>query len=164
MATDLKAILDNTAPAIASDPGLAAVRLTATCELAGVTEVDVRLGSQVIKADQPPVLGGRDAGPKPVEFALGSCQAMTYRFWSEKLGIRIDDIKVDIEGDLDVQGILGLRDRVRPGFADLNVNVSISGPEPHQRYEQLHQAVNSHCPVLDIFPAPVPVTTTMSVN
>ena len=167
MATDLKAILDHTASAIASDPGLAAVRLNAACELTGVTEVYVRLGNQVIKADQPPALGGQDAGPKPVEFALaalGSCQAMTYRFWSEKLGIRIDDIKVDIEGDLDVQGILGLRDGVRPGFAGVNVKVHISGPEPRQRYEQLHQAVNSHCPVLDIFTAPVPVTTAISVN
>jgi OsmC-like protein len=79
--------------------------------------VDVRLEEEVIKADQPPALGGKDAGPKPVEFALaalGSCQAMTYRFWSEKLGIRFDDIRVDVEGDLDVQGILGLRDGVRP--------------------------------------------------
>ena len=167
MATDLKTILDDTASAIAADPSLAAARLNADCELVGVTEVDVRLDNQVITSDQPPGLGGRDAGPKPVEFALaalGSCQAMTYRFWSEKLGIRIDDIKVDVEGDLDVQGILGLRDGVRPGFSDVNVKVHISGPERHQRYEELQRAVNSHCPVLDVFTTPVPVTTTMSVS
>jgi uncharacterized OsmC-like protein len=167
MPTDLKTILDNTASAIAGDPSLAKVRLNADCELVGVHEVDVRLDNQVIKADQPPVLGGNDAGPKPVEFALaalGSCQAMTYRFWSEKLGIRIDDIRVDVEGDLDVHGILGLRDGVRPGFAGVSVNVHISGPEPHQRYEELQRAVNDHCPVLDVFTTPVPVTKTMSVS
>ena len=70
MATDLKTILDDTASAIAADPSLAAARLNADCELVGVTEVDVRLDNQVIKSDQPPGLGGRDAGPKPVEFAL----------------------------------------------------------------------------------------------
>ena len=89
---------------------------------------------------------------------------MTYRIWSEKLGIRFDDIKVEVDGGLDVQGILGLRDGARPGFADVSVNVHISGPEPRERYEELQQAVNSHCPVLDIFTAPVPVTTTMSAS
>jgi uncharacterized OsmC-like protein len=167
MPNDLKTILDHTASAMAVDPSLAAARVNAGCDLVGVTEVDVRLDNQVIKADQPPALGGKDAGPKPVEFALaalGSCQAMTYRFWSEKLGIQIDDIRVDVEGDLDVRGILGLREGVRPGFGDVSVNVHISGPESRQRYEELQRAVNSHCPVLDVFTTPVPVTTTMSVN
>ncbi len=167
MPNDLKTILDRTASAIAGDPSLAAARITAGCELVDVTEVDVRLDNQVLKSDQPPALGGKDAGPKPVEYALaalGSCQAMTYRFWSEKLGIRIDDIKVDVEGDLDVHGILGLREGVRPGFGDVSVIVHISGPEPRQRYEELQRAVDTHCPVLDIFTAPVPVTTTMSVR
>ena len=131
MAADLKSILDGTASAIAADPAIAAARLTAGCELVGVTEVDVRLDGQMIKADQPSALGGADAGPKPVELALaalGSCQAMTYRFWSEKLGIRFDDIRVNVDGHIDVQGILGLREGIRPGFADVAVQVLITGP------------------------------------
>jgi uncharacterized OsmC-like protein len=167
MPNDLKTILDRTGSAIAGDPSLAAARVHAGCELVGVHEVDVRLDGEVIKADQPPAFGGKDAGPKPVEFALaalGSCQAMTYRIWSEKLGIPFDDITVDVEGGLDVQGILGLRDEVRPGFGAVSVNVQISGPEPRERYEELRRAVNSHCPVLDVFTTPVPVTTTISVS
>ena len=167
MPTGLKTILDNTASAIAGNPSLAAARFDADCELVGVHEVDVRVNNQLIKADQPPALGGSNAGPKPVELALaalGSCQAMTYRIWSEKLGIRFDDIKVEVDGGLDVQGILGLRDGARPGFSDVSVNVRISGPEPRERYEELQRAVNSHCPVLDIFTAPVPVATTMSAS
>ena len=163
----LKTILDDTASAIAGDPRLAAVRFAADCELVGVTEVDVRLHDRVVKADQPPVLGGNDVGPKPVEFALaalGSCQAMTYRFWSEKLGIHIDNLTVDVQGDLDVQGIFGLRDGVRPGFGNVSVTVHINGPETLERYEELRQAVNDHCPVLDVFTNPVPVTTAMSVR
>ena len=137
----LKTILDDTASAIAGDPRLAAVRFAADCELVGVTEVDVRLHDRVVKADQPPVLGGNDVGP-----------------------IHIDDLTVDVQGDLDVQGIFGLRDGVRPGFGNVRVTVHITGPETLERYEELRQAVNDHCPVLDVFTNPVPVTTAMSVR
>ena len=135
--------------------------------MVGVHEVDVRVNNQLIKADQPPALGGSDAGPKPVEIALaalGSCQAMTYRIWSEKLGIRFDKITVDVHGDIDVQGILGLANAVRPGFGDVSVRVRVNGPEPQERYEELKNAVDRHCPVLDVFTAPVPVTTSISAN
>ena len=136
MPTGLKTILANTASGIAGNPGLAAARFDAEYELVGVHEVDVRVNNQLIKADQPPALDGSNAGPEPVEYALaalGSCQAMTYRIWSEKLGIHFDNIKVEVEGGLDVQGFLGLRDGARPGFADMSMNVHISGPELHQR-------------------------------
>jgi hypothetical protein len=36
--------------------------------------------------------------------ALGSCQAITYRFWSEQLGIRIDRHNVEVNGDVDLRG------------------------------------------------------------
>lgn len=165
--TDLKSILDGTAAAIAGDPTLAAVSISADCALVGVHEVDVQLNDRMVKSDQPPVLGGEGLAPNPVEIALaalGSCQAQTYRFWSEKLGIRIDDVSVDIQGDLDIQGIFGLRDGVRPGFSEVRMNVQLTGPESSERYEELRRAVNDHCPVLDVFANPVPVSSTMSVD
>lgn len=164
--TDLKTILDDTATAIAGDRSLAAVSISADCALVGVHQVAVRLNDRVVTSDQPPMLGGDGSAPNPVEIALaalGSCQAQTYRFWSEKLGIRIDDVSVDIQGDLDIQGIFGLRDGVRPGFSDVRLNVRLSGPEPQERYEELRRAVDDHCPVLDVFANPVPVTGTMTV-
>ena len=112
MTTTLKTILDGTASAIDADPSQAAVRLNADCRLVGVHDVSARVFDCVVKSDQPPALGGDGLAPNPIEIALaalGSCQAQTYRFWSEKLGIRID-VTVGIEGDLDVQGIFGLQD------------------------------------------------------
>lgn len=165
--SDLKTILDTTAAAVAQDPSAAAVTLAADSELIGVTEVDVRVGDRVVKIDEPEALGGTNLAPNPHEFALaslGSCQAITYRFWSEKLGIRIDELRVDVRGDLDVHGVFGLKDGVRAGFSDVDVSVQISGPETPERYEELRIAVNKHCSVLDIFANPVPVTTSMTVG
>lgn len=165
--SDLRTVLDATAEAVARDPSAAAVTFAADSDLVGITEVDVRIGDHVVKIDEPEALGGTNLAPNPVEFALaalGSCQAITYRFWSEKLGIRIDRLHVDVTGDLDVHGVFGLKDGVRAGFGDVDVRVRVSGPEPAERYEELRRAVDEHCPVLDIFSNPVPVTTSMGTQ
>ena len=165
--TDVKTLLQETASAVALDPSLAAVSVTAECALIGVHEVDVRMNDQVVKSDQPPMLGGDGLGATPAQIALaalGACHVQTYRFWSEKLGIPVDDVTVDIKGALDIQGIFGLRDGVRPGFSDVQVTVALRGPEPLERYEELRRAVDAHSPVLDVFANPVTVTTALSVR
>lgn len=71
------------------------------------------------RRDQPPALAGGGAGPTPGEIALaalGACHAQTYRVWSERLGIRIDDVAVDVRANVDVHGSFGPAKDVRPGF------------------------------------------------
>jgi len=70
--------------------------------------------------DEPAKLGGGGAAPNPVQYALtslGSCQAITYRFWAEHLGISLDKLTVRVEGDLGIRGFSGFNDSVRPGIA-----------------------------------------------
>jgi uncharacterized OsmC-like protein len=67
--------------------------------------------------DEPPALGGADSAANPVQYALaslGSCQAITYRFWAEQLGIAVDSVSVRAEGDLDLRGFFGVDETVRP--------------------------------------------------
>jgi uncharacterized OsmC-like protein len=162
--TFIKGVIDATADAITLDPKAGAVRLQVDSNLVGLCEVDVRIGNRVVKVDQPAALGGTDIAPTPVEYALGSlgsCQAITYRFWSEKLGIRIDNLRVEVCGDLDMRGVFGLQGGVRAGFGNVDVKVHVSGPEKPERYEELRRAVDRHCPVLDIFANAVPVQTAL---
>jgi uncharacterized OsmC-like protein len=65
---------------------------------------------------KPPALGGADAAPNTVEFALAgplSCQAISYRFWAAKLDIPLDDAQLDVEGDPNVREFFGQQDGVR---------------------------------------------------
>ena len=89
--------------------------------------------------------------------ALGSCQAITYRVWAAQLGINLDKVEISIDGDIDLRGFFGIDDGVRAGFNSVRINVSLGGPEPSARYEELAAAVDAHCPVLDLFRNPVPV-------
>jgi uncharacterized OsmC-like protein len=162
----LTSIIDSTADAVAQDSGNAAAVFRASGSLTTGVATEVTAGRHTFVVDEPPALGGEDAAPNPVEFALASllsCQVVTYRFWAERLGVAVDSIDVSAEGDLDVRGIFGLHDAVRPGFGDVRLAVRIAGPEPEERYRELKAAVDAHCPVLDLFANPTRVTTALEV-
>ncbi len=83
---------------------------------------------------------------------------MTYRFWAEKLGIQLDDLDVTVAADIDLRGFFGVDDEgVRPGFSNVKVEVTPKGPESAERYQELADAANAHCPVLDLFSNATPV-------
>ncbi len=154
-------VIDATKAVIAEDASKAQALFQTTNELIGTAKVEVRVGSgHCFVVDEPESLGGGNAAANPVEYALaalGSCQAITYRYWATQLGIRIDELTVEVDGDLDVRGFFGVDDGVRPGFGAVRVRVRLSGPETAARYKELAHAVDAHCPVLDVFQNPVPV-------
>lgn len=162
---DLRAIVEGTAAAVADDPDKAAALFRATGDGADGVRTDLRIGRHELSIDEPPALGGQDAAINPVESALAalvSCQVVTYRFWAAKLGVPLDDVHVETEGDLDVRGFFGLDDAVRPGFGEVRLAVTLSGPAPAEEYARLKETVDEHCPVLDLFRNPTPVTTRLA--
>ena len=165
--TSLGTVIADTRKAVAEDPAAAQALFSTDGTLTGITEVDVRTGSHSFTVDEPPALGGGGIAPNPVEYALaslGSCQAITYRFWAEHLGVSLDTLTVRVEGDLDIRGLFGFDDDVRPGFTAVRVAVTATGPETAQRYQELAAAVDEHCPVLDLFRNPVPVDRTITAG
>lgn len=140
---------------------------TVTGEGQGSVASRITAGKQVFFVDEPGALAGDDIAASPVEYALGaliSCQIVVYRLYAQNLGIRVDSIAATAEGDLDARGLFGIDDSVRPGFSAVRLNVRVTGPESNERYAQLHAAVDAHCPVLDIFANPTPVTVTLAAN
>ncbi len=157
----LTTLIADTRKAVADDPAKGRAVFAAQGTLVGVTKVDIRTGAHTFKVDEPPALGGANVAANPVQYALaslGSCQAITYRFWAEQLGIAFDSLSVRVEGDLDIRGFFGFDDAVRPGFSAIRVEVTVTGPESPGRYQELAAAMDAHCPVLDLFKNPVPVT------
>jgi len=163
----LSTVINDTRTAVADDPAAAQVLVTADGTLTGVTEVEMRTGTHAFTVDEPAKLGGGGTAPNPVQYALaslGSCQAITYRFWAEQLGICLGTLTVRVEADLDLRGFFGVNDGVRPGFSAVRVQIAITGPETPERYQELAAAVDEHCPVLDLFRNPVPVDRTLAAG
>jgi putative redox protein len=156
----LAEMIDQTRTALTADTTAGKATFRATSTLVGVTEVDHVVRSHRFKADEPESLGGSDVAANPVEYvlaALGGCHAISYRVWSEALGIPFDDVQVKVEGDLDVRGFFGVDETVRPGCDEIRVVATLIGPESNERYAALHAAVEAHCPVQDMLTGTVNV-------
>lgn len=131
----------------------------------GSVGTSVRAGKHQFLVDEPAALAGDDVAASPVEFALGAlaaCQVVVYRLYAQALGIQVDDVDVTAEGDLDARRLFGIDETVRAGFGAVRLNITISGPETAERYDELRQAVDAHCPVLDLFQNATPVTTVVT--
>jgi uncharacterized OsmC-like protein len=160
----LNDVIDGTRGAVAADPKNANVTFNTVNTLVPgtATQVEVVVRDKEFLVDEPTALGGGDTAANPVELALaalGSCQVITYQFWAAKLGISLDSVSVRVEGDLDLHGFFGFDESTRPGFTGVRVHVSLAGPAGAEQYARLKEQVDAHCPVLDVFANPVPVTT-----
>jgi uncharacterized OsmC-like protein len=159
-------VIEGTRQATAADPANAKVSFSVANTLVPgtATAVEVRVRDHRFAVDEPAPLGGTDTAANPVEYALaalGSCQVITYQFWAAKLGIPLEQVKVTVDGDLDLHGFFGFAD-TRPGFTDVRITVELAGPADAADYEKLKQQVDEHCPVLDLFRNPTPTSTTLA--
>lgn len=150
---------------IAADPAKARLSYRVTAAGVGSVATRVTAGKHAFLVDEPAALAGDDIAASPVEIALGaliSCQVVVYRLYAQALGIQVDEIDITAEGDLDVRKLFGLDEDVRAGFSAIRLNITITGPEPDQRYQELRATVDAHCPVLDLFANPTPVSVTLT--
>ena len=114
------------------------------------TRVDMQVGAFEFGVDEPVSVGGTGTAPNPVQLslaALGSCQAITYRYWAEELGLRLDAVTVSVESDFDTGAFFGVPGAVgTPAPSGVRCEVTLDGPEPPERYKELVVVVDEHCP------------------
>ncbi|MGG3283887.1 OsmC family protein [Paenibacillus solani] len=107
--------------------------------------------------DEPASLGGTDTGMNPVEAllaSLGACQSIVARVYAPKFDVVLDDFRVDVEGDLDLDGFFNRSD-VRPGYSDIRYTFYIKTSSPTEKVEAFVEFLESKCPVGDTIAAPV---------
>jgi len=149
---------------IAADVSAAQLTYRTSGASTGSVASVIRAGRHEFVVDEPAALAGDDVAASPVEYALGaliSCQIVVYRLYAQALGIRVDDIRIEAEGDLDARRLFGIDESVRAGFSEVRLDITLTGPESAERYDELKAAVDAHCPVLDLFANPTPVAVSL---
>ncbi len=95
-----------------------------------------------IVGDHPQELLGTDKGPSSVEVllsALGHCLASGWATYGASMGISIEGLRIEVEGDIDLQGMLGLPEpgAVAAGFQDIRATYYVKSSAPREQLEQL---------------------------
>ncbi len=118
----------------------------------------------ILDGDEPPVLMGSNQAPNAVEtvlHALASCISVGFIYNAAAQDIRVEDLEMDIEGDIDLHGFLGLSEEVRPGYENIRLNYRVKSDAPQEQLDALCEYVQKTSPVLDMLQHPVPVSIEM---
>jgi uncharacterized OsmC-like protein len=111
-------------------------------------------------ADHPTVLVGTDTAPTPVEFlmhAIAACLTAGLANIAAARGIDLDEVTSTVEGDIDLNGILGLSDEVRNGYSALRVHMDVRGDADDEQLRGLVEQSRRRSAVYDVLTNGVPV-------
>jgi len=123
-------------------------------------EDDSRSEPFVFTNGEPPILLGNNEGANPVEFllhALAGCVTTTFVLHASARGIRIESIATEVEGDMDLRGLLGLDDSVSPGYEQIRMKLDVKADCSDEQLDELLAYVSQHSPVCTTVCRPVPV-------
>jgi uncharacterized OsmC-like protein len=123
-------------------------------ELGGVRNTTSRRSPFIVAGDHPPELLGTNKGPASVEVllaALGHCISNGFAMYGANMGISIESLTLDLEGVIDLQGMLGLPEpgKVRPGFQEIRATYYVKSNAPKDQLEKLAKMSEDLSPVRD---------------
>jgi uncharacterized OsmC-like protein len=115
----------------------------------------------VIDAGEPAILVGTDTGANPAEYllhALAACLTTSLVYVAAARGVRLTEVESTLEGDMDVQGALGLSDDYRNGFEQIRVSFRVRGDAPEEKLREVVARAQQRSAVFDMVSNGVPVT------
>ena len=146
--------------AIKADPSMASCKFFAGTQwrhgMASQTKIShYELGGETIPqqytiaVDEPSALLGSDTAPNPQMLlfaALNTCVLNTFVANAAANGVRLDSVEIDLEGELDLRGFLGIDDSVNPGYNEVTMVCRVQGDGTDEEYEKCLEAGTKHSP------------------
>jgi uncharacterized OsmC-like protein len=112
------------------------------------------------EADHPEVFASEDLGATPVELVLAglaSCLTAGVAAVAQNRGIQLRSVEAELEGSMDIQGILGIDSDVRNGYDDIKVTFKIDADASQEDIEALVAQSQKRSAVYDIITNPTDV-------
>jgi putative redox protein len=124
-------------------------------------KIESKIHDHTLYVDQPKTGGGEDAGPTPLEYmllALAGCIATIGRIVAKQQRIALRGMVVTVEGELDVEALMGRNPEVRSGFTGFKVTAKIDADLSQEEKEKFLREVDRRCPVSENLHNPTPMT------
>ena len=149
---------------IEKNPQLAKISQKAKIKKTGLFQSEIKLGKYKIILDEDTAIGGANTGPNASTTILGTvggCMVATIEAWSQILDIPIDSVEISVKGDLDIRGMLGLDEKIKPQYQILDVKISVKSSAEEAKIKELINKAETHCPVLNTVKNPVNIKTSL---
>lgn len=144
------------------NPDKAKLTLTATgAEHGDVRACSVDIGRAVYEAELHEGAGGPGTAACSGDLLLGAlaaCAQLTAQAVAESFGIDAG-ITVEVDGDLDLRGTLGMDDDVPVGFEDIRLSVTVEGDLDDDTAAALQEYTEKYCVVYQTLEHPPGIET-----
>lgn len=114
-----------------------------------------------VETDHPELFAATDHAITPPEMVLSGlagCLTAGIASVAQNRGIQLRSVSASIEGDMDLQGILGIDADVRNGFGDIRVTYQIDADATREEIEAVVAQSQKRSAVFDIVTNPTNVT------
>ena len=127
----------------------------------------VEVGQKLFEAQAHTGVGGPGTAACSGDLLLGAlaaCAQLTCQLVATAMGIPFEHIRVDVTGEMDLSGTLGISREVPVGFQDIHATFAISAPEATaEQLAALKEKTEQYCVVMQTLMKPPPIRTSWSV-
>src|ERR1041385_11843 len=112
-------------------------------------------------ADHPEIFASEDRGITPIEYVLvglASCLTAGVAAVAQNRGVQLRSVESQLEGKMDIRGILGMDSDVRNGYDDIKVTFKIDADADRKEIEAIVAQSQKRSAVYDVISNPVNVT------
>ncbi|ELY42256.1 OsmC family protein [Natronorubrum tibetense] len=139
-----------------------ALRATTTIDEFDQAGETIHSRAFTLEGDEPEQILGERTAPNAVEYllgALGSCLSVGYAANAAAMGIELEDLRIEMEGDVDLRGFLAISEDVRPGYEGISCTVTVDADASDAELEELREHVEATSPLIDSITNEVPLET-----
>jgi uncharacterized OsmC-like protein len=146
------------------EPGSSRITLRAQGTQTGTpVACSVDIGRAIYEAQAHKGVGGVGTAACSGDLLLGalaSCAQITCQMVAEAMGIKTERIEVEVEGELDLAGTLGISKEVPVGFESIRLRFDIDAPEAtEEQLRALQEKTERYCVVLQTLTTPPEIQT-----
>ncbi len=147
-----------------SEPGSSRITLRARGSQADTPiSCSVDIGRAVYEAQAHAGVGGAGTAACSGDLLLGAlaaCAQVTCQMVAEAMGIEVESIEVEVEGELDLAGTLGVSKEVPVGFERIRTRFDVAAPgATEEQLDSLRRKTEQYCVVFQTMVDPPEIQT-----